>query len=74
MSVLDTKSIEIAQQLKQLELNKEIEELRIEEEKIEEELEELEDPKKMINKILSYFNNIFNKMFSRYSKDDRNNF
>lgn len=73
MSVLDRKNIEISQQLKQIEVNKEIEKLRIEEKEIEEEIKKLEEPKKMINKILTYFNSIFNKMFSRYIKDERDN-
>ncbi len=69
MNHLNEYRIEISQKLKQLELNKEINSLRIKEKEIEEALENFEEPKKIINKILTYFNNVFNKMFSRYSKD-----
>ncbi len=68
MNHLNEYRIEISQKLKQLELNKEINSLRIKEKEIEEALENFEEPKKIINKILTYFNNVFNKMFSRYSK------
>ena len=64
MNVLQRDKIEISQRLKQLEVNEEIKKLRKDGNK------KKENPKKTINNILNYFNNIFSKIYCIYLSEN----
>ncbi len=68
MNHLEENKIEISQRLKQIEVNKEINNLYKQLDQKEE--EQLKPSLVVVSNVLKYFNNIFNKMFSIHINDD----